>query len=134
MLSTPSCTADSFPWCHETGLLDNLEFCHLWQFLKKSMLPCSSIFCTLDSLWQVEYFDVGTPLSNKYYLGFQHGEMYGLDHNMARFLPEASIHLRPKTDIPGLYLTGESLLTLILNAGVASWPFHILLMTYLSIL
>lgn len=53
------------------------------------------------------YFDVGTPLSNKYYLGFQHGEMYGLDHNMARFLPQTSIQLRPKTDIPGLYLTGN---------------------------
>lgn len=58
-------------------------------------------------MYKVEYFDVGTPLSNKYYLGFQHGEMYGLDHNMARFLPQTSIQLRPKTDIPGLYLTGN---------------------------
>lgn len=61
---------------------------------------------------QVKYFDVGSPLSNKYYLGFQQGEMYGLEHQMQRFLPEASIQLRAKTDIPGLYLTGNCLHTI----------------------
>jgi hypothetical protein len=32
--------------------------------------------------------------------------MYGLDHTMQRFQPEIASELRPKTDIPGLYLTG----------------------------
>ncbi|OWF41588.1 putative all-trans-retinol 13,14-reductase [Mizuhopecten yessoensis] len=57
-----------------------------------------------------DYFEVGSPLSNKYYLGFDEGEMYGLDHTINKFLPAAAIQLRPKTDIPGLYLTGQDIL------------------------
>ena len=57
--------------------------------------------------FQAEFIDLGTPVSNKYYLGFQKGEMYGLDHTMQRFLPNAAVQLRAKTDIPGLYLTGK---------------------------
>lgn len=71
------------------------------------LLYSNHIFC----FFQDVYFDVGTPLSNKYYLGFEHGEMYGLDHTQQRFLPEAAINLRPKTDIPGLYLTGQDIAT-----------------------
>ena len=29
----------------------------------------------------VEYFDVGTPVTNRYYIRANKGEMYGLDHN-----------------------------------------------------
>ncbi|KAK3084149.1 hypothetical protein FSP39_009012 [Pinctada imbricata] len=60
---------------------------------------------------KVEYMDLGTPVSNRYYLGFQQGEMYGLDHAMQRFLPEAATELRAKTDIPGLFLTGQDIMT-----------------------
>ena len=56
----------------------------------------------------MDYIDIGTPLSNKYYLGQPEGEMYGLDHGKGRFLPETSMHLRPESGIPGLYLTGIS--------------------------
>ncbi|XP_022341666.2 all-trans-retinol 13,14-reductase-like [Crassostrea virginica] len=76
---------------------------------ERMLQQCIKLYPKMEG--KVEYFDVGTPLSNKYYLGFQHGEMYGLDHNMARFLPAASIHLRPKTDIPGLYLTGQDVMS-----------------------
>ena len=55
----------------------------------------------------MDYIDVGTPLSNKYYLGQPLGEMYGLDHNMTRFEPQVSMELRPASGIPGLYMTGE---------------------------
>ena len=51
--------------------------------------------------------EVGTPLSNKYYLGGLSGEMYGLDQTLSRFSPEAITALRCDTDIPGLYLTGD---------------------------
>ncbi|XP_069134346.1 all-trans-retinol 13,14-reductase-like [Argopecten irradians] len=57
-----------------------------------------------------DYFEVGSPLSNKHYLGFQEGEIYGLDHTINKFRPKSAIHLRPKTDIPGLYLTGQDIL------------------------
>ncbi len=58
-----------------------------------------------------EYFDVGTPLSNQYYLGTPRGEVYGIDHDIARFTPEVIADLRPETDIPGLYLTGQDMLS-----------------------
>eukprot|EP00105_Crassostrea_gigas_P002156 XP_011414585.1 PREDICTED: putative all-trans-retinol 13,14-reductase [Crassostrea gigas] len=76
---------------------------------KKMLQHCIKLYPNIEG--KVEYFDVGTPLSNKYYLGFQHGEMYGLDHNMQRFLPEPAIQLRAKTDIPGLYLTGQDIMS-----------------------
>ena len=65
--------------------------------------------CTFQtlSLFQLEYFDVGTPLSNRFYLGCPSGEIYGLNHVKERVKPEVTIELRPKTEIPGLYLTGN---------------------------
>ena len=42
------------------------------------------------------------------------GEVYGLEHDMARFDAWTQARLRPKTDIPGLFLTGQD----ILSAGV----------------
>ena len=64
------------------------------------------------SFWQVEYFNVGTPVSNQYYIGSAKGEIYGLDHSKERFgSPEVIMTLRPDTDIPGLLLTGEANIT-----------------------
>lgn len=60
---------------------------------------------------KVVYTDVGSPVSNKYYLGFDKGEMYGLDHTLQRFSPEVSLELRAQTDIPGLFLTGQDIST-----------------------
>ena len=57
-----------------------------------------------------EYFDVGTPLSNQYYLGTPCGEVYGIDHTTARFSPDMIAALRPEIGIPGLYLTGQDVL------------------------
>ena len=56
---------------------------------------------------QLEYIDVGTPVSNKHYLGQPEGEMYGLEHNIRRYEPDISMQLRAHSGIPGLYLTGE---------------------------
>lgn len=54
------------------------------------------------------YFNVGTPLTNKFYLAAQAGEMYGCDHNVARFSPEATCALRPEVpELPGLFLSGQ---------------------------
>ena len=58
----------------------------------------------------MDYIDIGTSLSNKYYLGQPEGEIYGLDHSIkCRFHPEISMHLRPESGIPELYLTGMPL-------------------------
>ena len=53
-------------------------------------------------------------MTNNYYLGQLNGEMYGLEHDMARFDAWTQARLRPKTDIPGLFMTGQD----ILSAGI----------------
>eukprot|EP00051_Salpingoeca_urceolata_P028315 m.486224 g.486224 ORF g.486224 m.486224 type:complete len:621 (+) comp24248_c0_seq1:182-2044(+) len=61
-----------------------------------------------------EYFDVGSPLSNNYYIASPRGEIYGLDHTLGRFAdPRMAAALRPQTPIPGLLLTGQD----VLNCG-----------------
>lgn len=60
---------------------------------------------------KVEYFDVGTPITNNYYLAASAGEMYGLDHNMTRFTPEATVTLRSETPIQNLFLSGQDAFT-----------------------
>ncbi len=56
---------------------------------------------------QVEYMEVGTPLTTNYYIGSPHGEIYGLEHDIRRFSsPEIASELRPDTEIAGLWLTG----------------------------
>ena len=60
---------------------------------------------------RVEFAELGTPLSSKYYLGADGGESYGLGHSPQRFRKE---WLRPHTRIRSLYLTGADTL----SAGV----------------
>jgi len=59
----------------------------------------------------IDFTEIGSPLSNKYYLGQPHGENYGLDHSKERFDPLMVAKLRPATDIPGLFLTGQDILS-----------------------
>ena len=49
-------------------------------------------------------------MSNKYYIAQPHGEIYGLDHSAERFEPSMTAKLRPETDVPGLYLTGQDVM------------------------
>merc|ERR1711915_964913 len=67
---------------------------------------------------------IASPVTNKFYLEQPHGEIYGLDHSRERFEPLTVAKLRPGTDIPGLYLTGQDILscgfTGALFAGVIS--------------
>ena len=53
---------------------------------------------------KIDYMEVSTPLSTRHFAGYERGEIYGLDHSPSRF---ADRSLRPKTRIPGLYLTGQ---------------------------
>ena len=36
----------------------------------------------------VDYVDIGTPVTNAYYIAAPHGEIYGLDHTKTRMSPE----------------------------------------------
>jgi len=62
----------------------------------------------------VVFKDLGTPLSNNYYLGVNDGEVYGMSHSVERFW-KYSDELSAQTTIKGLYLTGPDILT----AGIA---------------
>lgn len=57
---------------------------------------------------KVDYYEVSTPLSTNWFGGYQRGELYGLAHTRERLDQD---WLRPKTNIPGLWLTGQDVLT-----------------------
>ncbi|XP_017274804.1 all-trans-retinol 13,14-reductase [Kryptolebias marmoratus] len=56
---------------------------------------------------KIEYVDAGTPITNTHYIGSPRGEIYGVDHGVARFSPELSATVRPQTPLKNLYLTGQ---------------------------
>jgi len=60
---------------------------------------------------KIDFIEIGSPVTNKTYIAQPHGEIYGLDHTQERFDPLMVAKLRPKTDIPGLYLTGQDILS-----------------------
>jgi phytoene dehydrogenase-like protein len=53
---------------------------------------------------KIEFIDVGTAVTNDYYLGTFRGAVYGLGHTPTRF---SSDFTSPKTKIKNLYLTGQ---------------------------
>ena len=56
----------------------------------------------------VDYHEVSTPLSTNWFGGYQRGELYGLAHTDERMRQD---WLGPRTNIPGLWLTGQDVLT-----------------------
>jgi all-trans-retinol 13,14-reductase len=57
----------------------------------------------------IDFVDIGSPVSNTHYIAQPYGEIYGLDHSLERFDPLTVAKLRPKTDINGLFLTGQDI-------------------------
>jgi all-trans-retinol 13,14-reductase len=57
---------------------------------------------------RVEYWEVSTPLSMQWFCGWERGELYGLDHDPGRMRQR---WLRPKTRVPGLWLTGQDIMS-----------------------
>jgi len=83
-----------------------------YEELKKSVAQkmidrCCEMFPKIKD--HIDYVDVGSPLTNKYYIAQPHGEIYGLDHTRERLNALNCALLRPKTDIPGLFLTGQDI-------------------------
>ena len=56
----------------------------------------------------LDYAELSTPLSTDFFCDYRRGEMYGLSHDPQRFDQD---WLRPRTRIPGLYLTGQDVLS-----------------------
>ncbi len=57
---------------------------------------------------KIDYYELSTPLSTDFFCFYKKGEIYGLDHDPQRFNQD---WLKPKTEIPGLYLTGQDVMT-----------------------
>jgi len=57
---------------------------------------------------KVDYYETSTPLSTEWFCDYNHGELYGLDHSAKRLQQD---WLGPRTQIPGLWLTGQDTLT-----------------------
>jgi len=65
---------------------------------------------------KVIYTDIGTPLSNNFYIGSFRGESYGLEHTPKRFRATCT---QPRTPIEGFYITGQD----VCSAGIAGAMF-----------
>ena len=61
------------------------------------------------SLDEVDYHELGTPLTFAHYYWKEEGDLCGLDHDVNRFSPRNYFEvLRPEIkEIPALYLTGQ---------------------------
>jgi len=57
---------------------------------------------------KIDYYEASTPLTTKFFSSYEQGEIYGLDHDPSRFNQD---WLRPRSRIPGLWLTGQDVLS-----------------------
>lgn len=83
----------------------------------------TSLYARLPHLeGRVAYSEVSTPLSTEWFGAWSRGELYGLDHTPDRV---RAGWLRPRTRIPGLWLTGQDTLSCgvvgAMAAGVAAF-------------
>ncbi len=71
-----------------------------------------ALFARLPRLrGKVDHAELSTPLTTRHFASHPHGELYGLDHDPARY----RLRLRAQTPVKGLFLTGSDLV----SAGVA---------------
>ena len=66
-----------------------------------------------NTLDDVDFYEIGSPLTFAYYYNSERGAFYGLDNNLKRFEPKTFfLRLRPEVpEVPGLYLTGQDVFT-----------------------
>ncbi|MBS1596384.1 MAG: NAD(P)/FAD-dependent oxidoreductase [Bacteroidetes bacterium] len=66
---------------------------------------------------KIDYYELSTPLSTKYFTSYEKGEIYGLNHGPKRFRMD---FLRARTPIRGLYLTGQDIVTVGIGGALFS--------------
>ena len=71
----------------------------------------------------LDYFELSTPLSTRYFCIYEKGEIYGLNHDANRMRQS---WLRPSTLVPGFYLAGQDSLimghtTAAMSGVLAAW-------------
>lgn len=57
---------------------------------------------------KIDHMELSTPLSTRDFVGYERGEIYGLEHTPFRFRQR---WLRPDTPVKNLYLTGQDIVT-----------------------
>ena len=73
---------------------------------------------------KVSFTDMGTPLSATKYLGRYMGEIYNLDHSLARFKDvNAQLALHPQTTVHNLFLTGQDVAAVSIEGATLSGCF-----------
>lgn len=103
----PTTWAQFAPWKDTTWGKRGEEYEALKQQLTERILE--HLYDKLPQLrGKIDYVETSTPLSTDWFCRYGHGEIYGLEHTPERF---DQAWLRPKTEIPGLYLTGQDVLT-----------------------
>ena len=97
-------------WENEKCMSRNLDYTDLKSFMGERMLNEGLYKYYPKTKGKVLHYEMGTPLTNMFYLGSLDGEGYGLNSNSNRY--SQLNHLNPKTDIKNLYLTGQDICTL----------------------
>jgi len=108
-------------WAGTTWGKRGAEYEALKEGLARRMLAC--LYDKLPALrGRIAYYEVSTPLSTQWFSGWSRGELYGLDHSPARFRAQ---WLGPRTRVPGLWLTGQDVLSCgvvgAMTAGLATF-------------
>ena len=94
------------PWQHEPWRRRGSEYDDLKARFAERMLD--DVYAHVPKArGQVAYHELSTPLSTAEFAGYQHGEIYGIEHTPQRF---AQTWIKPRTPIGGLYLTGQDVL------------------------
>ena len=91
--------------CAATSLREAAWKARLLEALYKQLPQCEG---------RVAYADVGSPLTNDFYLGSVKGEVYGLEHTVERYATlNAQLALHPQTTVRGLFMTGQDTMNVV---------------------
>jgi len=97
-------------WENEECMKRNLDYKDLKEFMAHRLINEGLYKFYPKTIGKISHYEVGTPLTNQFYLGCLDGEGYGLDTNNYRY--SVAHELRPETSIKNLYLTGQDICTL----------------------
>lgn len=97
-------------WKDEKCMRRSVEYKEYKEMLAQRMLNDGLYKYYPKTKGKVTHYDVGTPLTNQFYLNAYMGEAYGLQTNSYRY--NKAIELRPDSGIEGLYLAGQDICTL----------------------
>jgi all-trans-retinol 13,14-reductase len=97
-------------WESEECMKRNLDYKDLKEHMSQRLINEGLYRFYPKTKGKITHYEVGTPLTNQFYLGCLDGEGYGLDTTDYRY--SVAHELRPETPIKNLYLSGQDICTL----------------------